>query len=137
MIGEKTPNCIQYLYPANPGFHFTYNDAPNMRKIFYVRDGHDSAATGKAYEKPADATNVTVIHANNASAVPGDGDTQAGIVGKVGPGGDEGDEYDLIRGFSHHQSTAGDMEDIDKVFAALSALDSLRHTKCPSFQCQV
>ena len=112
----KTPNCIQYLHPANPGFHFTYNPAPNMRKIFYVRDGHDSSDTGKAYEKPTDPEKVLAIRANNASSVQDGGGTQAGIVGTVGPGGSEGSEYDLIRGFSHHQSTAGDMEDIDNAF---------------------
>ena len=112
----KTPNCIQYLYPANPNFHFTYHDAPNMRKIFYVKDGHDSAATGKAYEKPADATNVIAAEVNNASSVWAGSSTQAGIVGTVGPGGYAGSDYNLIRGFSHHQSTAGDMEDIDNVF---------------------
>ncbi|MCR5591448.1 MAG: hypothetical protein K6F73_07915 [Lachnospiraceae bacterium] len=70
----KTPNCIQYLYPANPGFHFTYNPAPNMRKIFYVRDGHDSSDTGKAYEKPTDPEKVLAIRANNASSVQDGGE---------------------------------------------------------------
>ncbi|MBP5384515.1 MAG: hypothetical protein J6Y57_06040, partial [Lachnospiraceae bacterium] len=111
----KSPNCIQYLYPANGGFHFAYHSAPNMRKIFYVRDGKDSSATGTPYQRPAEPTNVIATHANNASAVQG-GAAQAGIVGKVGPGGDAGSEYDLIRAFSHHQSTAGDQDDDDNIF---------------------
>ncbi|MBO4901498.1 MAG: chitobiase/beta-hexosaminidase C-terminal domain-containing protein [Lachnospiraceae bacterium] len=112
----KTPNCIQYLSSDNRGYHFTYNPSPNQRKIYLVKDGKDSASTGSKYEKPVDPTNVEATDTNNASATQDGGGTKAGIVGKVGPGGGEGDDYYLIRGFSHHQSTSEDMHDADNVF---------------------
>ena len=107
----KSPNCIRYLHPSNGGWHFTYNSAPNKRKIYYVRDGKDTPATGdpdKEHKPP------TEVKAANAAPT---------IVGQVAPGGDRaGTEYNLIRGYSRHQETDSDDNDSASCFYYSDAL---------------
>ena len=116
---KKSPNCLQYLMAENPGYHFTYNSKPDQRKIYYVKDGRDSASCGEPVYMPESTVTVYPEWANNASTGTGErpenGGTTSGIVGYVGPGGEQGYDYFLLRGFSHHQMSEGG-EDGDSVF---------------------
>lgn len=111
----KTPNCIQFLTAENSGYHFTFNSAPNQRKIYYVKDGKDSSASGDPVNKPQDPTDV---NAKDAINNPGQtsGGKKAGIVGTVGPGGASGTTYNLIRGFTRHEETDDGSHDSASVF---------------------
>ncbi len=99
-IGDtiKTKNCIRFLTSDNKDYHFYFGPAPNDRKIYLKK--------GAATEIPA-PEKVRAVDANNASGkkkIPLRS-TESGKVGTVGPGGIEGDEYDLIRGFYMHEDT--------------------------------
>ena len=100
----KSTNCIQFLTAENPGYHFTFNAEPNQRKIYYVRNGRDSAATGNpvgnVQNNPVDVNPGDAI--NNPGDRGGYNETTAGIVGTVGAGGGSGSDYNLIRGFTRH-----------------------------------
>ena len=112
----KSPNCIRYLKPDNSGYHFTFNPRANYRKIFYVKNGKDDISS---YGLP-DPTPVepTAISAANAINNPGQTytSTKAGIIGTVGPGGESGSDYNLIRGFTLHQETDGDTDEAFTLF---------------------
>ncbi|MBR6959097.1 MAG: hypothetical protein IKH76_01320, partial [Clostridiales bacterium] len=111
------PNCIQFIHASNPGWHFAYNPAPNQRKIYYVRDGHDSSDTGSPVPAIPAATSVKAQDAvNNPGQTGGYGTAIAGIVGTVGAGGGSGSEYNLIRGFSRHEETDNETNDTSTVF---------------------
>ena len=108
----KGVNCIRFLTAENPGYHFTFNPRPNNRKIYYVKDGTtDSWNYGYAEAPVYDPTVVKAEDAINNPDQIGDKFVKAGIVGTVGPGGAEGTEYNLIRGFNRHQETDSDDAD--------------------------
>lgn len=108
---KKTPNCIQYLTADNTDYHFTYNSAPEYRKIFYVKNGKDSSSTGDP--APAKTEPVTVSAAN---AINNPGDEGGYWSDKAGVVGTYGGNYDLIRGFSRHEETDSDTNDSSVMF---------------------
>ncbi|SEF47344.1 Lipase (class 3) [Eubacterium ruminantium] len=110
----KNSKCIQYLHADNQGWHFGYDERYDHRKIYYVKDGHDPSGVSPVQYAPEPA----VIKPEDAINVPGatGTDTKAGIVGKVGPGGEGTGDYDLIRSFYRHQETDNDTNDTTAAF---------------------
>ena len=113
---KKSPNCIQYLHADNQGFHFAFNSEPNSRKIYYVKDDHDSSQSGEPIAPVIASTEITPDKAINQGKQVEDHGGEAGIVGTVGPGGNAGNQYNLIRGFTRHQETDSDTNDASVAF---------------------
>ena len=59
----KTTNCIRFLHSDVNGYHFTFNTAPNQRKIYLVKDTYTGSEVGDSYIPG----NPTVISAQEAS----------------------------------------------------------------------
>lgn len=112
----KSPNCIQYLHAENRGFHISFNANPNSRKIYYVKDGHDSGESGEPVDPPVEPTAINPQNAINMGDEVEDHSNKAGIVGTVGAGGYAGASYNLIRGFTRHQETDSDNNDAAVAF---------------------
>ncbi len=104
----KASNCLRYLTPDDPAHHFTFNEAYDNRKIFYVTDGSDDESiVGQRYTRaPREQVSVN--------------DAAPKIVGSVDAGGDKasGDrgDYALLRGFFRHEKTDSGTVDRDAIF---------------------
>lgn len=104
--GVKARDCTQFLFSDQEGFYFDFFPAPNMRKIMRIRGTRPPLPT---------PTQVPVEDANDATK-PGGSDTRAGIKGTVGPGGEPGSDYNLLRGFFRHVKGDSYEENTDGVF---------------------
>ena len=100
---HKSPNCIRFLSCDVDGYHFTFNDAPNQRKIYLVKDGIDDERYGSPYVpgKP------TVISPEEAKPKAVGGETVTGTSGK---------KYNLIRGYFHYPKIDDEEVNSDAVF---------------------
>ena len=85
----KSPNCIQFLTSDNSGYHFTFNAAVNQRKIYLVKDGKDSTATGDPYKKQVNQETVSAEEAKGATT----GQTMTGA---------DNNTYSILRGYFTH-----------------------------------
>lgn len=103
----KSKDCTRYLKAGNDGYYFSFEPAPNQRKIYYKK--------GTAPDIP-EPQGVGANNANNASGKESTSSVEAGKVGTVGPGGYSGNDYDLIRGFYLHEKTDSGTEDKTGVF---------------------
>lgn len=106
---KKSKDCTQYLHSENGDYYFGFDAAPNMRKIILYK--------GQREEKPK-PTKVPAANANDASSKTNGAanSTRAGVVRKVGAGGGDGNEFDLVRGFYLHENTANGTDDQTGVF---------------------
>ncbi len=103
----KAKNCIKYLTAGNSGYYFDFDPAINVRKIYYKK--------GTA-PVPPKIQGVGARNANNASGKKAESSVIAGKIGTVGPGGSDGTDYDLIRGFYLHEKTDSGTEDKTGIF---------------------
>ena len=89
---KKTTNCIRYLHADQDGYHFTFNSAPNQRKIYLVKDGYTGTEVGSAFV-PGNPTYVSAQEADEAARTPVSGYTVSGAYDGASR------EYPLYRGY--------------------------------------
>ncbi len=90
----KTTDCIRFLESDVSGYHFTFNSAPNQRKIYLVKDGYSDGTVGASYT-PITPIGITAAEATAAAKTPVPNYTIAGTSGRT---------YDLYRGYYRYQS---------------------------------
>lgn len=105
----KAQDCSQYLFSDQDGYYFTFDSAPNMRKIMRLKGQRE------------DVPDPTFVPSSNANDASRKGSTSpntinAGVVKQVGAGGYDGTEYDLIRGFYIHEKSDSGTDDNTGVF---------------------
>ncbi|MBR4905585.1 MAG: hypothetical protein IKZ44_01905, partial [Clostridia bacterium] len=93
----KTTDCIRFLSSDISGYHFTFNSAPNQRKIYLVKDGYTDGTVGESYT-PGSPIVISAEEAAAAARIPVDGYT---IIGSHDAGVRE---YDLFRGYYRYPS---------------------------------
>ena len=93
----KTTDCIRFLHSDVSGYHFTFNSAPNQRKIYLVKDGYTDSTVGASYT-PGSPIVISAEEAAAAAKTPVEGYTITGF--------HDGStrEYDLFRGYYRYPS---------------------------------
>ncbi|MDO4869717.1 MAG: hypothetical protein Q4A65_05465 [Bacillota bacterium] len=94
----KNTNCIRYLTCDDSGYEFTFNEAPDQRKIYLEKTGTEHY--GKA------VTKREAVKVSPSDAAPE----------KTGTVSEAGKQYDLIRGYYRYPSMESSTADNDAVF---------------------
>ncbi len=105
---EMTSDARQFLTADDPDFEITYSFSDNLdvgRRLYYTRKGSESEKTGTAIQK------AEKVYLSVEEAAPS-------FAGRVDAGGEknENGDYALIKGYSHHEKTDSDTEDLDTLF---------------------
>ena len=90
----KTTDCIRFLESDVSGYHFTFNSAPDQRKIYLVKDGYSDGTVGTSYT-PLTPIRISAEEATAAAKTP---------VPDYTVEGESGRSYDLYRGYYRYQS---------------------------------
>ena len=90
----KTTDCIRFLESDVSGYHFTFNSAPNQRKIYLVKNGYSDGTVGASYT-PLTPIVISAEEATAEARTP---------VADYTVEGESGRAYDLYRGYYRYPS---------------------------------